>query len=373
MGKGIGCAGQAPDMLETDMLLEVMRDQFPERADEYLTDAGKEEAKVRGKQVAQHLKDIELFDDTISPSELYIRATDVPRTKATAKSFMQGFLEEFSQSTSIKKHPHIPGRPDSSKEFSIHVMPQSGIRRIGGDGDFLLESSNTRWEETKKEPAKRFPYPLPEDETDDGEYIDDEPEETDKPLDPLSKLNADIEKFKKETRFQGNIEDLSDSLKRSRHSGTPFKSDLSESQQVYAIELGESKQLLEYNSSTSKMCTKAHDLFLHIKDLFNSVPPPVSKYRLYVTHNTNIMAALNMLDISFTEHPPYFATLRFELLHSEQEFFVRTSYDCKTFITCPAGSYLGNPSYCSINAFYAFIFNRLLQCKPTGPIAVRTL
>ena len=153
MQNEISCLGQVPSDLEFDTVVDITRhaDRGPlkpssvdpdhtvwqENEYEQLTLQGQEAAKEHGRQVAKCYKSLGLLDDVV-PKNIYIRSTNVARTELTAQKFMEGFAKECDLQTSPDKHIPSTSENEASKDaIVVQIMPQGGIKRVGGSGDFL--------------------------------------------------------------------------------------------------------------------------------------------------------------------------------------------------------------------------------------------
>lgn len=127
-----------------------------------------------------------------------------------------------------------------------------------------------------------------------------------------------------------------------------------------AAELGYRMLMLEYTENLGNVCDKAHNIFEKIHQLFE-FERPVSKYRLYVTHDTNMIALQIMFNLPVITYPNYLTTLRFVMLHDKSgHYFVRTLYNGKDITTI-----CNQRAYCHIDAFLDFLRNQINnKCPP---------
>lgn len=298
---------------------------------EQLTPRGQEAARLYGMEIASNCSAI--FSNKLSSDDVYFRSTNVPRTEDTAINFMKGFLNndhyEIVKQQPQTKHSH-------SEKFALNIMPQAGNKL--SSGDFLLESATVKW---KRPQENQRTYKIQKDA-----------------------LDSKARKFQAESGYDGNIEHLSDILKCYRDNNIPCSADLSTNLQTQAINLGEQYKILDY-TLIDKACTKVHDLFLHIKALFNA--NLTSKLRFYFTHDTNIISAITMLEVSLENYPPYLATLKFEQFQKEGKIFIKSSYN-NVPITTICGEI-----YCSLTSFIDYIDARLKQCVAIDKKSPRTL
>jgi len=294
----------------------LMKGIWTEKEMGQLTKKGAIESEEVGKNFKQYYVDnLQFLSSTASPESVYVRSTNYPRTKDTAKAILKGMFGDSSKNLTVeaKEKKDDPVFAPFYKYKSFHEKIDKT----------LLKNSPKSFAEKLKSGAS---------------YINKRH--------GTSYLNL------------YDLVEMSNIIDVGRIHKKPLPQNVTKSEADELTSLSD-QTYLYIPSIPARNCFNARDSMEEVAGFLENKSNNKIKYKyiLLTLHDINITAALKFLGHNITKRPKYNANIRFELLKLGDESFIRTKFDQKTIKVC-------QQELCSFDEFKQLIANNIVnQCS----------
>ncbi len=278
-----------------------------------LTKKGEDESRDLGVSLKNYyIEELKFLPHIADKNLIYVRSTDYQRTKATAKSVLDGMFG------------------NSSSNITINVKEKKE------DPAFALEyKHNEKYKRIKEIRKTKSPQSFTEQVQKQIKYVNDLYNNNDK------QQVAEYELML-----------LGDALNVGKIHNKPLPENMTTQEAAKIMDLSE-KIFIYIFSIPAKQCYKSKYYLAEIIELFNARINHKTrlKYTMLTLHDANILPMLLFLGYTPLQKPEYNAIISFELLKSkshDNDYFVRILYNRKPIKIC-------TDEFCSLQTFQKLI------------------